>query len=108
MEKLVENTEALCEAFENLPRTLTDRICVVRFFGDHSYLSIPATIANIRLYYYVKQDHYPSESTRRGFETLRFILTDPRSGWNDLSDDDKIYLLRKQVDVTNEVFVFSS
>jgi hypothetical protein len=38
---------------------------------------------------------------------LKFLLTDPRSGWCNLTDDEKFLLLRHSRDIYHEVFVFS-
>ncbi len=49
METLVETTEAFCDAFENLPSSITERIIIERYTSDHLHLSISATLANIRM-----------------------------------------------------------
>lgn len=107
MEKIVEETESLCDAFENIPSSVTDRIIIERFTMESSRLSIQATSANIRMFYYVTHNHYPKDTTIRGFEQLKFLLTDPRSGWCNLTDDEKFLLLRHSRDIYHEVFVFS-
>ena len=107
MEKIVYETESLCDAFEKLSSSVTDRIIIDRFTMGPATLSIPATSANIRMFYYVTRHHYPKDATFRGFEQLRFLLTDPRSGWSDLTDEEKFLLLRHSRDIYHEVFVFS-
>ena len=108
MEKLVETTEAFCDAFENLPSSITDRIIIERYTLDSLYLSVSATAANIRMFYYVTQKHSPSEAAWRGFEQLRYILTNDMSGWEKLNDAEKVSFLKHTKDIYNEVFVFSS
>ena len=108
MEKIVNETESFCNVFESLSPSITDRIIIERFVLEPVRLSVPATSANIRMFYYVTQKHYPKDSMLRGFEQLRFLLTDPRSGWSDLTDDEKVSLLRHTRDIYNDVFVFSS
>ena len=66
-------------------------------------LSIPATSANIRMFYYIGNS---KDTAVRGFDQLRWLLTDVRSGWENLSDDDRIALLKHTREIFNEVFVF--
>ena len=106
MDKLVRDTEALCDAFENLPSSITDRISIERFNMEPLQLSVPATVANIRMFYYIVNKNYPKDSTVRGFEQLRWLLTESRSGWNYLNDDEKIALFKHSREFYNEVFVF--
>ena len=94
METLVETTEAFCDAVENVSSSVIER-----YVADVLRLSIPATVANIRLFYYVTQKHSPSEAAWRGFEQLRYILT---------NDVEKVSFLKHTRDIYNEVFVFSS
>ena len=108
MDTLVETTEAFCDAFENLPSSITDMIIIERFTLDSLYLSVPATAANIRLFYYVTQKHSPSEAAWRGFEQMRYLLTNDMSGWEKLNDTEKVSFLKHAKDIYNEVFVFSS
>lgn len=108
MEKLVETTEALCDAFENLPSSITDRIMIENLI-THSKsrkISIPATSANIRMFYYVGNKNNPKYSAVRGFEQLKWLLTNPMSGWDDLTDDEKVVLLKHTAEFYNDVFVF--
>ena len=106
MEKLVETTEALCDAFENLPSSITDRLIIERFTTESLNLSVAATVANIRMFYYIVKNNFPKDSTVRGFEQLRWLLTESKSGWNDLNDDEKIALFKHSREIYNEVFVF--
>tara|TARA_B110000285_G_scaffold116944_1_gene132549 strand:- start:774 stop:1091 length:318 start_codon:yes stop_codon:yes gene_type:complete len=103
METLVETTEAFCDAVENVSSSVIER-----YVADVLRLSIPATVANIRLFYYVTQKHSPSEAAWRGFEQLRYILTNDTSGWEKLNDVEKVSFLKHTRDIYNEVFVFSS
>ncbi len=107
IEKLVEDTEALCDAFENLPSSITERIIIDRLLIDPLRLSIAATSANIRMFFYVTNKKFPKESEVRGFEQLKFLLTNPMSGWEHLDDDEKVAFLRHSRDIYNEVFVFT-
>ena len=59
-----------------------------------------ATIANIRLYYYIKNDN------RNGFEELNYLLTNEKSGFEKLHNEEKIALLKKNVAISNHVFVY--
>jgi hypothetical protein len=108
MEKLVETTEAFCDAFENLSSSVIERIIIERYVANVLRLSVPATIANIRMFYYVTQKHSPSEAAWRGFEQLRYLLTNDMSGWEKLNDAEKVSFLKYTRDIYNEVFVFSS
>ena len=108
METLVETTEAFCDAFENLPPSITDRIVIERYASDSLHLSVSATVANIRMFYYITQKHSPSEAAWRGFEQMRYLLTNDMSGWEKLNDAEKVSFLKHTKDIYNEVFVFSS
>ena len=101
MDNLVRNTETLCDAFEDLPSRITDRIGM-----EPLRLSVPATVANIRMFYYIVNKNYPKDSTIRGFEQLRWLLTEPESGWESLTDVEKVALLRHSREIYSEVFVF--
>lgn len=106
MDNLVRNTETLCDAFEDLPSRITDRIGIERFAMEPLRLSVPATVANIRMFYYIVNKNYPKDSTIRGFEQLRWLLTEPKSGWESLTDVEKVALLRHSREIYSEVFVF--
>lgn len=108
MEQIVENTEAFCDAFENLPPSITEGIIIERYVSSILRLSVQATVANIRMFYYITRKHSPSEAAWRGFEQLRYLLTDDMSGWGKLNDHEKIAMLKHTRDIYNEVFVFSS
>lgn len=102
----MRDTEALCDAFESLSSSITDRIIIDRFTMDALQLSVPATTANIRMFYYIVNKNYPKDSTVRGFEQLRWLLTEPESGWESLTDEEKVALLKHSRDIFSEVFVF--
>ena len=90
METLVETTEAFCDAVENVSSSVIERIIIERYVAD------------------VTQKHSPSEAAWRGFEQLRYILTNDTSGWEKLNDVEKVSFLKHTRDIYNEVFVFSS
>lgn len=101
-QELVEKVEAMCDALEEWSPTLLEGL------GRDDYatskrriVSLPATIANVKLYYFVEHVN----KTKSGFEKLLFLLTDGKSGWKNLSEGDKIALVRKNVDVVEEVLV---
>lgn len=106
MDRTVDSTEQLCDAVEKMPSELIEQIAIVKIFGDIQYLCIGATCANIRLFYYITKNHSPPLQTTTAFEQFKFIMTDPRSGWYDLRDDDKIAFIKNQSDIMKEVFVF--
>ena len=109
MEKLVEETEALCDAFESVPHEVINAMGIKNsLYNTVRKLSVSATLANIRLFYYVSIDNSPNFNILRGFEQLKYILRDPRSNWKELSIDDKISWLNIQVDIYNHVFVFDT
>ena len=109
MEKLVEVTEALCDAVESLPPEIVKAMGIKNPLHDTvRNLSIPATVANIRMFYYVTIDNSPNFNILRGFEQLKYILMDPRSNWEDLSTNDKISWLKIQSDIHNHVFVIDT
>ena len=103
---LVRDTETVCDALENLTSRITDRISIERFAMEPLQLSVPSTVANIRMFYYIVNKNYPKDSTIRGFEQLRWLLTEPESGWESLTDVEKVALLRHSREIYSEVFVF--
>lgn len=107
MENLVQTVENLCDAFEAIPKTVTDRIKQDRFIGDPRPLCIAATLANIRVFYFVTQFHSPQPDRARAFEQLRFLLTDEHSNWHAMNDDEKVQTLYMLKLMFHEVLVFS-
>ena len=109
MDKLVEVTEALCDVVESLSPDIVKAMGIKHpLYDTVRNLSIPATSANIRLFYYVTINNSPNFNIFRGFEQLKYILMDPRSNWDDLSTDDKINWLKMQSDIHNHVFVIDT
>ena len=107
MEALVKDVEALCDAFEEIPQTVTDRIRLESFFGASKPLCIPATVANIRVFYYVSQFYNPPQERSKAFAQLKFLLTDERSNWNTMNDDEKLAIIYALRAMFTEVMVFS-
>ena len=107
MEHLVHNVETLCDAFEAIPKTVTDRVVQDRFIGDPRPLCIAATLANMRVFYFVTQFHSPPVERARAFEQFRFLLTDKNSNWHTMTDDEKVQTLYMLKLVCTEVLVFS-
>lgn len=106
MERLVNDVETLCDAFETIPKAVTDRIRLETFTEEARSLCIPATVAAIRLHYFVTQFHETCLRKMLAFTQLRFLLTSEHSSWNSLSDDDKVSLLYSTRLIFNEVFVW--
>ena len=107
MEALVKEVEALCDAFEAIPETVTDRIRLESFFGASKPLCIPATIANIRVFYYVTQFYNPPPDRSKAFAQFKFLLTDERSNWDTMNEDEKLAIIYALRVMFNEVMVFS-
>lgn len=106
MEQLVNDVETLCDAFESIPRAVTDRMRLETFTGEVRALCVPATVAAIRLHYFISQFHETCPRKILAFTQLRFLLTSEHSNWNSLSDDDKVSLLYSTRLIFNEVFVW--
>jgi hypothetical protein len=45
-------------------------------------------------------------SLEHSIQQLRWLLTESKSGWDDLNDDERIALFKQSRDLYNEVFVF--
>ena len=101
-QELVEKVEAMCDALEGWsPRLLEGLGRDDYATSKRRIVSLPATIANVKLYYFVEHVNI----TRSGFKKLFFLLTDGKSDWKNLSEEDKIALVRKNVDIVEEVLV---
>lgn len=101
-QELVEKVEAMCDALEGWsPRLLEGLGRDDYATSKRRIVSLPATIANVKLYYFVEHVN----KTKSGFEKLFFLLTDGKSDWKNLSEEDKIALVRKNVDIVEEVLV---
>jgi hypothetical protein len=101
----VEEVEQLCDCFESLPAEITNEIVIANYYVNRP-ISIPATSANIRLFYFITTKYSPTERIISSFEHLRFLLTSEDSTWNTLSIHEKIALVKKQHGLYNDVFVF--
>ena len=109
MEQLVQDVEDFCDAVEAIPQSVTDRIVLHKTFNvGPRPLSIPATLANIRVFYFVTNKHTPLHAQTVAFEQLRFLLLDKNSNWHDLSDDDKLIVVRDLRLVYTGALVFST
>ena len=103
--ELVQKVEDLCDAFENLPHEVHSKLSNYSPCSNTTHvLSVAATIANIRLYYYVKRLH----ENKHGFEELNFLLTNPQSSWEKLTTEEKVALIKKNIHIINHVLVFVS
>lgn len=109
IEDIVNKCEELCDELENVPQTVIDGLCIKNYYlNTKCVLSIPATIANVRLFYYVKSRHeICNKIAFSAFEQLRFILTNDQSNWCNLNDNEKISFIKSQIDITNHVLIFT-
>lgn len=84
-EELVQHVEDFCDRMEALPQ--------FAIFGKP--ISIPASVAALRAFYYVEKKYTHALLNERLmiYECLYYVLTDQRCGWNNLSDNEKIALL---------------
>ena len=103
--ELVQKVENLCDAFENLPHEVHSNLTNYSHCSNTTHvLSVAATIANIRLYYYIKRFH----ENKHGFEELNFLLTNPQSSWEKLNSEEKVALIKKNTYIITHVLVFVS
>ena len=84
-EQLVQYVENFCDRMEDVP--------IMTIFGKQ--LSRPASIAAIRAFYYVEKSNSGPFATEKLliYECFRFVLTDERCHWNNLTDEEKIALM---------------
>jgi len=100
---LVQKVENLCDAFERLPDEVHSNLGNYNHYTHKThYISVAATVANIRLYYYIKHLH----EYKHGFDELNFLLTDPKSSWEKLNTKEKVALVKKNVNIITNVLVF--
>jgi hypothetical protein len=85
VEQLVQYVEDFCDRMEDVP--------IMTIFGKQ--MSRPASIAAIRAFYYVEKNHTGSFVSEKLLilECFRFVLTDERCRWNNLTDEEKIALM---------------
>lgn len=84
METKVEWVERLCDEVEDLDPKL--------FHTEWRKVSIPASIAAIRVSYYVGHESKTSALT---YEKLYYMLVDDRSRWDSLSQPEQSALLER-------------
>ena len=97
----MNKVENLCDVFEDISEDIIRELCVYSYeLQRNAKLSRYATIANIRLYYYIKNDN------RNGFEELNYLLTNENSGFSRLNNEEEIALIMKNVAISNHVFVY--
>ena len=82
MESIVEWTERLCDEVEALDPQL--------FHSDWRKVSIPASVAAIRVCYYVGGD-----SSKQIYEKLYYMLITDRSRWVNLTQPEQSALLER-------------
>lgn len=82
MESKVEWVERLCDEVEELDPNL--------FHTDWRKVSIPASVAAIRVCYYVGHESKTSEVT---YEKLYYMLVNERSKWDNLTKPEQSALL---------------
>lgn len=81
-EAIVTWTEQLCDYF--------DEMSIELFTSSYRQVSKSATIAAIRVHYYV-DNICPRHN--RVYKSIYFLLNDPRSNWNNLNINEKRGLL---------------
>lgn len=116
-EELVEHCEALCTAFDKLDKYVLRPPDVANICSRR--LNKAATIANIRLYYYIEKRHkyvedtnariYINESKELAYEKLSFLLLDSRSKFYELSKHEQMLIMyQKQAEIYGNVYVFET
>lgn len=96
-EQLVQYVEDFCDRMEDVP--------IMTIFGKE--MSRPASVAALRAFYYVERNHPGPLVTDNKFliyESFRFVLTDERCRWNNLTEEEKIALMSR-LDV-HKILVF--
>jgi len=102
MREMVESCEKLCEAFEEIDDEVLGKL------REYKKVSKAATVANIRLHYYITKRYYKVCDLRvyLGFDQLNFLLTNEKSNWNSLNKEEKCALLRHRYNIIENVMVF--
>lgn len=85
-EETIQRVEEFCDLLEQ-----PGNIPIFTILGKT--LSIPASVAAVRAFYFVESKYGPVNEKYIIYECIRYILTDERSRWNTMSDDEKIALL---------------
>lgn len=86
-EKLVEYVERFCDLVEGLDNEFVNEF---RFFDQQ--VSIPATVAALRVFYYIENKYVLRSERKLWYEILYFVLTDEKSKWDSLTAKEKINL----------------
>ena len=114
-QETVTFVENLCDKIEEQITPEVVRHMESNYFGDNTHVSIPATLAALRLHYYINLPECPSdcesieahniEQTDFRYKQLNYLLTDNSSNWNGLTDEDKGKLL-KYTGIRGAIFVY--
>ena len=88
-EELVEKVELLCDKVEEeFTEEMVEKMYMY-YHVRHIEVSIPATLAAIRMHYYVETQTDDVDK----FDKLKFLLCDKLSNWYKLNVNEKIALI---------------
>lgn len=108
MDELVFKVESFCNAFERIDDEILDKLSIfTSYSGEEHTVSVAATLANIRLYYFITQKHCDTSERRCGFEQLYYLLTNENSCWYSLTSNEKVNLIKKNPHILNHVIVIN-
>lgn len=102
---LVNTCEDVCDKFEEIPINVFD---IINQRKIYSKINITATIANIRIHYYISllnYSHTITFDTKHAFKKLEFLLLDSQSKWDSFDNHTKATILYNNVDIMNHVLV---
>ena len=94
-ESLVEKCEQVCDAIESL-----------KFVIRSDTISLNASIAKARVFYFIEVRHGKFDTTQQcAYDSLCFLVNDECSGWKRLCAIEKIALLRS-LGISHDIFVY--
>lgn len=88
--QLVNYVEELCDLLENLDNDVVENFVI---FGKK--ISVPATVAAARVYFYIENKHMEYGHRKMLYDSFYYIVTNPKCKWREMTTVEKIAVLLK-------------
>ena len=90
-DELVQYVESFCDVIENK----FDYVFLTTCGYSDLHVSLPATLAALRVYFYIENKDRINTNYKQLYDVLYFILTDERVQWDSLTPKEKVALCVK-------------
>lgn len=98
--QLVNYVEELCDLLENLDNEIVENFVI---FGKK--ISVPATVAAARVYFYIENKDMVYGHRKMLYDSFHFLVTDPKCKWQQMTPLEKIAIFLKTEISTLFIFV---